>query len=443
MGSSPRGDNRRMHISLLRFVLAGAAGAALLVACGGGVSPNAGEVRLVNATSGSLDLYEGSDRLSANVAASTAGSYEDLDKGDYTFSVRGGAAGATVATLDATLAKDSHLSIVAYSDAGTATLAAIDEEEDRPDKGDAKLRFFNTSSSDVGAVDAFVLASGSDCTAIPSSETPVATSVSGLQTTFATIRASGATPYRLCVTAAGDRTDLRLATDLTAGDRDVVTVILTRTAGAVLLNGIVLVQQGAVAAVDNASARVRLAVGVGSGTVTASFDSPGASTSLGSAATAPSVGTYRNVLAGTTLTVTWTGGTVTLPTGSISGGGDYTLLVSDGATAGTAIATLLADDNSRSTNSTKPVKIRLVHGASNRADASLNVGSDAINGVPAGSASAYLLTEASGATATTIEGFIGGARVCTGTATLSATPTVYSVFLLGSPSGTCLLRTDR
>lgn len=440
MGSLRRGDNRRMRTFLLRYVLAGAASAALLAACGGGgVSPSAGEVRLVNATSGSLDLYEGSDRLSANVVPATAGSYEDLDKGDYTFSVRGGAAGATVATLDATLAKDSHLAVVAYSNAGATALAAVDEEEDRPDKGDAKLRFFNTASSDVGAVDAFLMENGSDCAALPSTDAPVATAVSALQTTFATIRSSDTTPYRLCVTAAGDRTDVRLTADLLVGDRDVVTVVLTRTAGGVLLNGILLVQQGDVTPADNDSARVRLAVGVGSGTVTAAYQG----VSLGSAVAAPSVGTYRTVKTGTALTVTWSGGDVTPPTNSISGGGDFTLLVSEGATAATATAALIADDNSRSTNAAKPVKIRLVHGASNRADASLTVGSDAINSVSAGTASPYLLTEASGSTATPIEAFIGGAKVCTGTATLSTTPTVYSVFLLGSPSGACLLRTDR
>ncbi|MEO5882656.1 MAG: DUF4397 domain-containing protein [Caldimonas sp.] len=434
--------------SALRLFLGGVASALLLVACGGGsVSPNAGEVRLVNATSefGALDLYEDADRLSAGVAAFTVGGYEVLDKGDYSFSVRGGVAGATIATLDATLAKNSHLTLVAYSNAGTPALAAVDEEEDRPGKGTAKLRFFNTASSDSGAIDAYLIASAGDCTAL-STATAVATAISDLQAAFTAINPSAATPYRLCVTAAGDRTDLRLAADLTVGDREVVTVILTRTAGAVLLNGMVLVQQGAVTPLANASARVRLVVGVGSGTVVASYDTATASTALGNAA-APSVGTYRSVPAAANLALTWSGGTLTLPTNAISGGGDYTLLVFDGPTAGTAIATLLPDDNARSTNGAKPVKIRLVHGASNANDAELDVGSDFIGSVAPGTASSYLLTEASGATATLIEVIAGGVKLCSGTATLSATPTVYSVFVLGNlpsvPLGACILRADR
>jgi len=97
-----------MRSSLLRLFLGAAASVALLAGCGGGdVSPNSGEVRLVNATDefGALDLYEGSDRLTPGVAPFAAGNYEDQNKGDDTFSVRGGVAGATIASLDATVAR--------------------------------------------------------------------------------------------------------------------------------------------------------------------------------------------------------------------------------------------------------------------------------------------------------------------------------------------------
>jgi len=427
-----------------RILLSGLLTLPLLAACGGGgVSPSAGEVRLVNATDefGTLDLYESSDRLTNGVAAFTASNYEDLDKGDYTFSVRGGVAGATIATLDATLAKESHLTLVAYSNAGTAALAAVDEDEDRPDKDSAKLRFFNTASNDSGSIDAYLIASGSTCSDL-STSTAVATAVSDLQTVFTDINKSGADPYRLCITAAGDRTDVRLDADLTVGDREVVTVILTRTRGAVLLNGAILVQEGDVSQVTNTFARVRLVVGTGS--VTASFGT----TTLGADVSAPSVGQYVLVKAATAaadLVVTRNGVAVT-PSAPIvlEGGKDYTLLV---GAAGGANATLLPDDNARSTNATKPVKIRLVHGASNANPASLDVGSDATGAVAPGDDSPYILTEASGATATTISVTAGGTLLCTGTATLSATPTVYSVFVLGTlpttPVSACLLRTDR
>jgi hypothetical protein len=435
-----------MRTSLLRTLLGAAASAALLLAgCGGGdVSPNAGEVRLVNATSefGSLDLYEDTDRLSEGVAPFTAGKYEDLDKGVHDFSIRGGVAGATIATLQATLKKGEPMTLVAYSNAGTPALAAIDEAEEEPDKGTAKLRFFNTAANDSGAIDAYLIAAGASCNDLGAA-TAVATAVSDLQETFLDINPSGAAPYRLCVTAAGDRTDVRLSTDLALGDREIITVILSRTAGAVLLNAAVMVQEGDITQAANTSARVRLAVGVDAGTVNASVNSE----SLGSMVAAPSVGAYRLVSAGVVPTVSWSGGAVSPVTGTTSAGGDYTLLVSNPGGGEPAKATLLVDDNARSTNTTKPVKMRLVHGATNLSAIALAVGADFIGGVAPGTASGYILTEASGSTATKVEITANGSVLCTGLATLSATPTVYSVFALGAlpadPIGPCVIRADR
>ena len=433
--------------SALRLLLGCVASGLLLAGCGGGTAPNSGEVRLVNATDefGTLDLYEGSNRLSSGVAPFTAGGYEDLNKGAYDFSVRGGVAGATIATLTATLKKTEPMTLVAYSNAGTPALAEIDETEDEPDKGFAKVRFFNTASSDSGPIDAYLIANGAPCDNLGTA-TAVATAVADLQATFIDINPSGSTPYRLCVTAAGDKTDVRLDTTLAAGDREVLTVILSRTTGAVLLNGMVVVQEGAVMQATNASARVRLAVGVGSGTVTASFNQAGDSTVLGNAVSAPTVGSYALVQTGSSLEITWSGGTVTLPANTISGGGDYTLLVAN-TPAGGAAATLISDDNSVSTNTAKPVKMRLVHGATTADPIALSVGTDFIGGVLPGTASAYILTEASGATTTKVEITDAGIVLCTGLTTLSATPTVYSVFALGglpaNPVGPCVIRADR
>ena len=106
------------------------------------------------------------------------------------------------------------MTLVAYSNAGTPTLAEIDETEDEPDKGSAKLRFFNTAASDSGAIDAYLIDQRRLVRRPRRRATAVATAVSDLQATFIDINPSGATPYRLCVTAAGDRTDVRLDADL-------------------------------------------------------------------------------------------------------------------------------------------------------------------------------------------------------------------------------------
>jgi hypothetical protein len=151
-----------------------------------------GEVRLVNATGefGQLTLYESSNRLSDPVDPFTAGRYEDLDKGVYDFSVRGGSAGATIATLQATLKKGDPMTLVAYSNAGTPALAAIDETEEEPDKGFAKLRFFNTAANDSGAIDAYLIAARASC-ATSAAAVAVATAVSDLQASFIDIDPSG------------------------------------------------------------------------------------------------------------------------------------------------------------------------------------------------------------------------------------------------------------
>ena len=430
-----------MRTAFLRLFL-GAASAALLVGCGGGdVSPNAGDVRLVNATADTLVLYADSDRLSDDVASFTAGKYEDLNKGDYTFSVRGGVAGATVASLSQTMEKNGRLSLVAYTNAGTASLAAIDETEDRPDKGSAKIRFFNTASSDSGAVDAFLIAGGSECTNLPSA---VASGISGLQASFVELTPSIPAPYqfRLCVTAAGDPTDVRLAADITIDDRAVVTVVLTRTAGAVLLNGTLVVQDGTVTPLANSTVRMRLAVGVGMGTVSAKLGT----TPLGSDIGSPSVGPYFLVPTGANPLITWTGGTVEVPVAGLTGGADYTLLVTtDTPTSTTAKAAFLTDDNSLSTNTAKPNRVRLVHGVTTTSDLSMIVGTNPSANAVHGDVSTYVLTEASGSTDTTITVRRGTTTLCTGTSPLVAS--VYSVFALGnldgSSVGPCIVVNDR
>ncbi|MCE9658538.1 MAG: DUF4397 domain-containing protein [Burkholderiales bacterium] len=442
-----------MRNTLIRLFLAAAASTTLLASCGGGdVSPNAGEVRLVNATSefGALDLYEGSDRLTPGVASFAVGNYEDLNKGGYTFSVRGGVAGATIATLDASVAKNTHQAIVAYSNGGTPTLTMIDEEEDDADKGSAKLRFFNTAATDSGNVDIYLLDIANACSTLNgTAATPIATGVSGLQSGFTTINPSPAAGYRLCVTAATDKTDIRLDTALVVGDRRVVTVILSRSSG-VLLNGLILVQQGALTQALNSSARVRLAVGVTTGnTVTASVGG----VSLGLSSIPRTITSYKLVPSGTVTADVSISGATSVPTSiTLVGGTDYTLLV-----AGTSsVPTLITDNNALSANTAKPVKIRLVNGTNGAltgalGPAQLAVGSTRLEYTEFAAASPYIFVESSTATAITLDvRTTTNAVLCTSTSTLPAAAGVFTVFVLGdvppqAPAAPpiCLLVTDR
>ena len=413
------------------------------------MSPNAGEVRLVNATGDTLDFYADADDdldlLSEDVASFSAGRYEDLNKGDYTFSVRGGTAGATLATLDGVVPKSTHQAIVAYSTAGTTTLAIIDEEEDDPDKGSVKLRFFNTAAADAGNVDVYLVDMDVQCLAL--AEAPVATGVSGLQSAFTTINPRSAPGYRMCVTAANDKTDLRLDTTLVVDDRQVVTVILSRTSG-VLLNGLVLVQQGDLTPALNASARVRLAVGVAAGnTVTAQVGS----VQLAAGAIPRTVTGYTVVPSGpVTAEIALNGGTTVGTELTLAGGADYTLLV-----AGTSsVPTLIADDNSLSTNTAKPIKLRLLNGTNGATNGSLGPTTLVMNsgllvsGIEFTKASNYVFVESSTGVAVPFEVRTANNTVlCTSSSTLSATPSVFTIFTLGDPptdtAPACLLQPDR
>ena len=66
--------------------------------------------------------------------------------------------------------------------------------------------------------------------------------------------------YHVCVTSAGNKTDLRLEIpSFVLSEKRIVTVILARGAGGFLLNAIVLDQQEAATQALNASARARVA----------------------------------------------------------------------------------------------------------------------------------------------------------------------------------------
>ena len=314
-----------------RLLLGGVASGLLLVACGGGdVSPNAGEVRLVNATSefGALDLYADSDRLSSGVAPFTAGGYEDLNKGAYDFSIRGGVAGATIATLvgdpeegrpddarrllerrHAGAGRDRRDGGRARQGRGQAALLQHRVERQRrhrrlPDRHRRLVRRPRRPPPPSRPRS-------------PTCRRPSSTSIRAAPRPIA----SASPPPATGPTSASIPTSC-------VGDREIVTVILSRTAGA----------RAAERRGDGAGGRrdpggQRLGAGAPGGGrrhrhgdgVLRHGDDRGARQRSRRA----SVGTYRLVPTGTSLVVTWSGGTVALPANTISGGGDYTLLVSD------------------------------------------------------------------------------------------------------------------
>jgi hypothetical protein len=208
------------------------------------------------------------------------------------------------------------------------------------------------------------------------------------------------------------------------------------------------VQQGDLTPALNASARIRLAVGVSAGkTVTAQVGSM----QLAAGAVPRTVTGYTVVPSGSVTAEVAIDGDAPVGTPmSLDGGGDYTLLV-----AGTSpVPMLIVDDNSLSTNTAKPVKIRLLNGTNNARTGGLGPANLLMNsgllvgGVEFGKASNYVLVESGTNTAVPFEVRTGNnTLLCTSSSLLSTTPSVVTIFTLGDvPTGTpppCLFQPDR
>lgn len=329
----------------------------LLCACGGNDDDGGdGQVRLVNATPDytSLDFYATDTLIASAVLQDAASPYVAIGQGTTTFKLK--RAGSTVTTLatDRGVSKGVAHSLITYTTGGSVRTVFVTDSEGAPTSGSAKLRVFNTST-EAGTVDVYLTSVGGSVNDVsPFTSSLIAERFSGF-TEFT--RGS----YRLVVTAAGDKTDLRLdLPSITLADQQVATLILTTTPGGVLLNGLVVNQAGTLTAQKNPSARVRLVAGTtASGTVAATLNG----TVLSSGLRSPTVGTYALVPAGAlTSNVTVNGTAVNAGTLSAEPGADLTLMVLGTPTA--PVVTLLSDDNRPPTTSSN-AKLRLVHGVNN------------------------------------------------------------------------------
>ncbi len=231
----------------------------LLHGCGGGSnSDKAGFVRLVNATTdyGALDLYSSTSGISTSVASFAVGAYVELEEGSYTFNLKSAGTNTTSSTSTRSVSKDVHNTLLAYVSGGTLATAFLTDTEAAPSSGAAKLRVFNTAAAEAGSVDVYVVASA--CTSLANASA-TASSVSTWSVYNEITAASSGTAYHVCITAAGDKTDLRLdIPSLTLTDQQIATLVLTRTSGGVLLHGLLLNQQGALSAQQAAQCGVVL-----------------------------------------------------------------------------------------------------------------------------------------------------------------------------------------
>ncbi|MEP6502157.1 MAG: DUF4397 domain-containing protein [Betaproteobacteria bacterium] len=352
---------------LLKTWAALAVALTLLNGCGDD-DANKGEVRIVNATTeyASLDLYTqnsdgGNDLVVSGTAAGAASAYTGVDKGGYTFNIKSGTGAGNAASTTGTVNKTDHYSIVTYLTGNTSKAQFLSDEESHPASGNAKFRVFNAAPSEAASVDVYL--TKNPCTALAVTDTALAAAVTDLQASYSQVTAAAAgTDWNVCVFATGDQETLLVdIPKLTLKDQEIATLILTHTAGGVLLNAAVLDQQGALVPYTSPISRVRVAADAANGKqVTVLFGT----TALTSPANSPSVNDYETVAAGAvTATVTIDGSTQAIVLPTLTAGSDYTLLVT--GSAGAAAAALIPDINTPSTSTTQTVKARVINGINN------------------------------------------------------------------------------
>jgi hypothetical protein len=423
-----------------RRLLAAAAGSTLLAACGGQVEEDVDDVarvRLLNATTAypSLDLLVADTPRNTGVGAGLVGAYASLKPGTFTTAVSTTGSASTLATASRALAEGRAYTVVAYGALGDVTTAMLDDNAGAAASGQARLAVLN-AAPDTGPVDVYLTAAGDSLDAAA----PVASGVAvGTAAGHATVNAG---TYRLRITAAGDKSQLRFdAPGLVLGSTQVATLVVTATAGSVLGQALLLTQQGNASAVANTLARVRLVAAVaGNGRVSATLRG----TAVMTAGTSPTIGGYVGVPAGTsTLSLTVNGQPISVQNVSLAAGTDTTLLLwGDPATPQLAA---VADDHRLPVTGSTQARLRLVQ-AVNGLVSGLTLTADAVpiaNDVPAGGGSPYAAV-AGGVTQRLVVSSPLVATPLHASDQVLAARGVYTLFVIGDmPSPLVTLRRER
>ena len=342
---------------------------AFLTACGGGGGGDSNtQVRLLNATRSyaSLDLSVNDKTINSKVAYAAVGEYGSVDTNATATKVLTSDVGTSVSATTPTLTAGTNYTFITYGFAGAVRTTLLQEAETVPEANKAKLLVLNLAP-DAGALDIYVT------TATDSLDTATALTTNlqgGSGSGYIQINSG---TFRVRVTGYNKRTDLRLDIPaVTLDSASVNTLILTASDGGVLVNGISLVQKGAVKNFANTQSRVRtVAALTAGGTVGSTINGQ----SMFSTAISPLISDYVTTASGaSTLAATVNGAAVTFTAPTLAAGKDYTLLV--WGDAGAPKMSVLDDDNRLPTVSGN-VKVRLVN-ALPAVSSSLNVDFSAI-----------------------------------------------------------------
>jgi hypothetical protein len=346
----------------MALVMGVGAGVALLAACGGNSnSSGSASVRLLNASSGYSALSVAFDGATASSTQAFGGASAYLTAGSSGAStaISDTSSTSALSTTTRTFSKDSHYTLLAYGSSGALKTDLLEEGVAAAATNVTSLQVLHRAP-DAGSVDVYLTGNTDSL----DTATALTTSLGVGSNLSYTAVTSGT--YRLRVTGAGDKTDLRLdVTGLVLASTQVANLVLTEGVGGVLVNGVLLVQQGTATPLVNTMARLRVVSAVASAaSVTAAIGS----TTVASAVISPTIGNYTPVTGSTSapLNLAVNGAVVAAANLALLPGGDYTLLVWGSAAA--PQVTLVVDDN-RYPTVTGGAKIRLVNATSGTATA--------------------------------------------------------------------------
>ncbi len=430
------GADRRQWLQAAAALLA----LGVLPGCGGGNDRNRrrARVRLVNASGyTALDLRVADSLQQASVAYGDTALYVEVDPSEADTDVSASGSSTALQSLLPTLVEDNDYTLLASGPVGALRLRLLDDNLVEAPEGRSRLRVVH-GAPDAGALDVYLTAPDDTL----ASAVPL---VAGLTPDGEPVLAEAATAtWRLRVTAAGSKTDVRLdLPSVTLVEEGNATLVLASARGGALVNALLLAQQGAITRGDAAQARVRVVAGVAQGGV---VDAQVGSVLLMAGVGSPAVGLYTLVpSAGEALPLQLAvdGQPLLVPAVALQPGADYTLMLSglpDGPRAD-----WIADDN-RLPVDTGRTKLRLVHGLADF-DGTLSLTADFLpvaNGVLPGQASTYGEVQASNLAQLAVAGAGQAQPVFQAQEQVLRADAVYSLFIVGplaAPVG--ILRRDR
>ncbi len=329
------------------------------------------------------------------------------------------------------MSANKYYSLLAYGAAGALKQVLLDDNIDTPDTNHSLLRIVN-AAPDAGALDIYVSAATEPLQSAVALQSALA--ADGVSSNIDVTSGS----WRLRVTGAGSKTDLRLDVSAFALDsRQIRTLVLVPGPGGVLLKALLWTQQADIVVQPATLARVRVATGLTE--VSASV----AGTALLAPLNTAAVTAYSALPSGDQSVVIGSGTETPVSTSfSLMPGADYTLLLMGGDAA--PVPNWLPDDNSLPNDHTQ-AKVRLVngvHGLAGGLSLTVDASPVAVN-VGAGAASVYA-SQAPSTIAQVAVGAAGAGTLFSKAEQSFIANTTYSVFLLGpAASSTGVVRADR